>query len=99
MKSKIFTGVVLVCVFATSGFGTPLTEIQYMTNDLGSDQWEYIYTVENIGLSEGVEEFTIWFDSGLYDNLVVTTPETPREWDQIVWQVESLLEDPIMSQP
>ncbi len=65
-----------------------MTEIQYVTNDLGSGQWEYIYTVKNIGLSAGIEEFTIWFDYGLYDNLVVTTPETPPEWDQIVWQVE-----------
>ena len=93
MESKVFMGVVLVCTCATSIFGTPLTEIQYATNDLGSDRWEYIYTVENIGLSGGIEEFTIWFDYGLYDNLVVTTPETPPEWDQIVWQVEPVLED------
>ncbi len=94
MKSKIFMGAVYVCIFATSGFGALLTEIQYEVGDLGSNQWEYIYTVENIGLSTGIEEFTIWFDYGLYDNLVVTTPETPPEWGQIVWQVEPVLEDP-----
>jgi len=94
MKSVIFVGVVLGCLFATSVFGTPMTEIQYVTNDLGSDQWEYIYTVENISLAAGIEEFTVWFDFGLYDNLVVSTPETPPEWDQIVWQVEPVLEDP-----
>ncbi len=45
-------------------------------------------------MSGGIEEFTVWFDFGLYNNLVVTTPETPPEWDQIVWQVEPVLEDP-----
>ena len=94
MKSESFTGAVLVCIFAASVLGTPLTEIQYATNDLGSDRWEYSYTVENLGLSGGIEEFTIWFDFVLYDNLVVTTPGTPPEWNEIVWQVEPVLEDP-----
>ncbi len=79
MKSRVFMGVVLVCIFATSVFGTPMTEIWYEVSDIGSGQWEYLYTVENIGLSGGIEEFTIWFDYGLYDNLVVTTPETPPD--------------------
>ena len=94
MRGKIVVGAVFVCLFATSVFGDPNTEIQYSVTDLGSDRWEYIYTVENIGLSAGIEEFTVWFDFGLYDNLVVTTPETPPEWDQIVWQIEPVLEDP-----
>ena len=94
MKRKIFMGVVLVCIFATSGFGDPNTEIWYETADIGSGRWEYVYTVENIGLSAGIEEFTIWFDYGLYDHLVITTPETLLEWNQIVWQIEPVLEDP-----
>ena len=94
MKSESFMGAVLVCIFAASVFGTPLTDIQYEVSYLGSDRWEYSYTVENLGLSGGIEEFTIWFDFGLYDNLVVTTPATPPEWDEIVWDVEPVLEDP-----
>ena len=94
MKGKIVLGVIFVCLFATSVFGDPNTEIRYSVTDLGSDQWEYIYTVENIGLAGGIEEFTIWFDYGLYDNLVVTTPETPAvDWDEIIWQPEPVLED------
>lgn len=94
MRGKIVVGVVSLCLFATSVFGDPNTLIWYQTTDLGSDRWEYIYSVENIGLTAGIEEFTIWFDYGLYDNLVVTTPETPPEWDQIVWQIEPVLKDP-----
>jgi len=72
----------------------PDTEIYYSVTDLGLGQWEYIYDVHNNGLVDGIEEFTIWFDYGLYDNLAVSTPQTPPEWDQIVWQVEPVLEDP-----
>ena len=94
MKSKVFTVLILVCIFATSAFGDPNTEIRFGIVDLGTNRWEYVYTVENISLTQGIEEFTIWFDFGDYDNLTVTTPETPPEWDQIVWQIEPVLEDP-----
>ena len=70
------------------------TQIIYETTDLGSGRWEYTYDVMNISLTEGIEEFTVWFDYGLYDNLTVSTPETPSDWDQIVWQVEPALGDP-----
>jgi len=94
MENKVFIGVVLVCVLAASGFGSPLTGIQFLANDLGSNQWEYVYTVENIALSEGIEEFTIWFDYGLYDNLVVTTPAPLSDnWNEAVIQPEPVLSD------
>lgn len=93
MRSKVITGIIFGFFLATSCLGA-LTQISYTATDIGSDRWEYSYTVENIGLVGGIEEFTIWFDYGLYDNLIVTTPETPPEWDQIVWQVEPVLKDP-----
>ena len=77
--------------FALAGV---FTDIYYSVEDLGLGRWEYTYDVDNISLTAGIEEFTIWFDYGLYDNLIVTTPDTPLEWDQIVWQVEPLLEEP-----
>ena len=83
---------ILFCVnIASAGL---MTEIVYSTNDLGAGRWEYTYDVTNISLIPPIEELTIYFDYGLYDNLVVTTPETPPEWDQIVWQVEPVLNDP-----
>ena len=70
------------------------TEVAYSTNDLGGGRWEYVYDITNISLAPPIEELTIYFDFGLYDNLEVTTPETPPEWTQIVWQVEPVLNDP-----
>ena len=93
MKSRVVAAVVFVCLFAGSGLGTPDTEIWYETTDLGSGRWEYTYDVYNINLMEGIEEFTIWFKYGDYYDLVVTTPETPAGWNQIVVQPEPVLED------
>lgn len=87
----VYTVIFFITPYLLAGIDT---EIIYEITDLGSGQWEYSYEVKNLSLEEGIKEFTIWFDYGLYDNLVVTTPETPPEWDQIVWQVEPVLEDP-----
>ena len=85
MTRSVWYGAVFVFLFAASVFGTSLTEIQYVTNDLGSGQWEYIYTVENIGLSGGIEEFTIWFDYALYNNISIETAEPLNsQWDQLI---------------
>jgi hypothetical protein len=73
----------------------PDTDIYFSVTELGLGQWEYTYDVHNDGLVDGIEEFTIWFDYGLYDNLVVTTPDPPSsDWDEIVWDVEPVLGDP-----
>ncbi len=94
MRSKIFVGIIFLCLFVTSVFGEPLTEIQFIANDLGLDRWEYVYTVKNVGLTEGIDEFTVWFGVGSYDNLVIETLDPPASnWDEIVWQPEPFLGD------
>ena len=74
--------------------GEEITEIRYELADLGSDRWQYTYGVINHTLAAGIEEFTIWFDYGMYDDLVVTTSDPlSGDWDEIVWQVEPVLKD------
>ena len=95
MKRRIGAGVVFVLLFAVSAFGDPNTQIWYETSDLGAGRWQYTYDVYNISLTEEIEEFTIWFGIGSYDNLVIETLDPPaNDWDEIVWQVEPVLEDP-----
>ncbi|MCK4752034.1 MAG: hypothetical protein KAS75_01210 [Planctomycetes bacterium] len=94
MKSKVVGELVFICLFAAVGFGTPNTEIWYEIADLGSDRWEYNYAVENISLTGGIEEFTIWFEYGLYENLAIETLDPlATDWDEIVWQPEPIIED------
>lgn len=101
MRGKIVVGVVSLCLFATSVFGVPMTEIRYETTDLGSGRWEYSYTVVNLldSLIPEIEEFTIWFDYDLYSdlNIETTTLESSNppagNWHEIVWQREEVLRD------
>ncbi len=89
MKGKIILGVIFGFFFAGTAFGLPPTQIRYRAMDLGSGRWQYIYDITNHSLVEGIEEFTIWFDYGLYDNLAVETLDPPTgDWNEIVWQPE-----------
>lgn len=94
MSKSVRCALICIFLFCQISVAGILTDIYYDTQDLGGGRWEYTYTVENKDLIPPIEEFTIWFDVGLYDNLVVTTPSSPPEWDQIVWQVEPVLNDP-----
>lgn len=56
--------------------------IEFTVNNLGGNTWEYSYTVTNDGSTGGdIEELTIWFDLGLYENLSVSG--SPVDWDPI----------------
>jgi len=94
MKRQIFAGVVFVFFLTAIGSGAPKTEIRYQTSELGSGRWQYSYDVTNISLTETIEEFTIWFEFGLYENLAIETPDPPASnWSEIVLQPEPVLQD------
>jgi hypothetical protein len=94
MKKQIFAGIGFVFFLTAIGFGVPKTEIRYQTSDLGSGRWQYSYDVTNISLTAPIEEFTIWFDFGLYKNLAIQTPDPPASnWNEIVIQPEPVLQD------
>jgi len=61
------------------------SKIQYDVTNLGGSQFEYEYAITNDSLAFPIEEFTIWFDVGLYDNLVITTAELlASQWNEII---------------
>jgi hypothetical protein len=93
MKRQIFVGVVFGFLLSAVSFGAS-TQIIYKTNELGSGRWQYTYDVTNISLTVPIEEFTIWFDFGLYKNLAIQTPDPPASnWNEIVIQPEPVLQD------
>lgn len=76
----------VICLFSLPVFAGP-TLIMYEASNLGSDRWQYEYTVTNNSFTEGISEFTIWFDYDFYDNLVIETMDTSSGiWDEIVSQ-------------
>jgi hypothetical protein len=89
------TGMVIATLLMTASTALgQVVSVQYDVDQLGAVRWEYTYTVTNNTLAPGVEELTLWFDYGLFENLAVTTPSPlSGEWDEIVVQPEPLIHD------
>jgi hypothetical protein len=81
-------------LFCSNVFADSMSEINYVASNLGAGLWQYTYEVKNLGLADGIGEFTIWFDYGKYNNLQITTPNPPSSnWNQIVWQPDPVIKD------
>ena len=65
--------------------------IPYTVSSLGGNTWEYTYSVQNDTLSFPIEEFTVFFALGLFENLAVT--DSPANWDSIVIEPDADLPD------
>lgn len=57
------------------------TAISYQVTALGSNTWEYEYSVTNDTLGFNIEQFSIFFDHALYNNLQVTS--SLAAWDEL----------------
>lgn len=74
--------------------GSPMVgavTIEYTLSDNGGSNYTYDYTVTNDDISGGVEEFTIWFDYTLYENLFLES--APTDWDPLLIQPDLGLPD------
>ena len=85
-----------MCVFLLYGWASgQSTRIDYQVDQLAGNRWEYSYSVTNLNLPE-LQEFTIWFDYGKYDNLALTN-SIPTSgfgtWDLLLIQPESVIHD------
>jgi len=67
------------------------TTVTYDVSNVASNTWEYTYTVANDMLAFDIEEITIFFDVGLYENLAAQS--TPAGWDVLVIEPDVFLPD------
>jgi hypothetical protein len=58
--------------------------VTYQATALGNDAWRYDYVVKNDGSPAAIEEFTIFFELGLYADLAATA--WPADWEPLVVQ-------------
>jgi hypothetical protein len=72
----------VICLFLTSLQPVAATSISYDVSNIGSNIWEYNYTVSNDTLGFNIDEFTVYFDFGLYENL--SANPAPASWNPIV---------------
>jgi hypothetical protein len=79
---KFFVIIMLIGMMDGMAPGVHATTIEYSLTPLGSNRWEYGYTVTNNSLLTYLEAFTIWFDPMLYTNLDVTSSGAAALWNQ-----------------
>jgi outer membrane protein assembly factor BamB len=61
----------------------PATEVSFAPEDIGGGQWVYHYMLTNDTLNDPIEQFVIWFEPGLYENLsIVSDPHIGYDWYQ-----------------
>ncbi len=87
MKSRFFKLIAGLSLLLTSS-QLQATLIDYTVTDLGSNLWEYEYTVTNDSLAFDLEEFTIFFDHTLFGAL--SAPAAPAGWDPLVVQAPTI---------
>lgn len=63
------------------------TNIYYDVSNIGGSRWQYDYTVENDSLADPIQEFTIYFEWDLYENLIPIA--APAGWDPLVIQPDA----------
>ncbi len=69
------------------------TSVQYSVEQIIGNRWQYTYEVQNISFAPGIEQFTIWFDLGKFENLAVESVGISSNWIESLWQPEPLLLD------
>jgi outer membrane protein assembly factor BamB len=78
---RVFLSVAIISLILS--FAARATEVEYALEDVGGGQWVYHYTVRNTTLGEAIEQFIIWFEPGVYENLsIISDPEIGYDWYQ-----------------
>lgn len=80
-------GALLLVSSMCFGTSSSAAVITYHSSNNGGTNWSYNYTVAATGTGSAIDEFTIYFDPLLYQNLVLQT--TPISWDTIVIQPDA----------
>ena len=88
MKFTISGAILAVALFASHASATIIT---YEVTPVAGATYEYHYVVDNDSLSSDIEEFAIYFDVNLFENL--RAPAVPLDWDPLVVQPDPILPD------
>ncbi len=65
--------------------------ITFDATNVGGNTWQYDYEVANDSLGADIEEFSIFFAPGVYENLSVSG--TPVGWDSLVVEPDTEIPD------
>lgn len=80
--------IIALSVLMLSWYGSAhAAVITFASTSLGGNRWLYEYMVSASASEPAIEEFTIYFSPGRYDNLTVES--SPGGWDSIVVQPDA----------
>jgi hypothetical protein len=88
MKRKLICLMLQVFIYITPVSATIITT---ELSNVGGNSWQAEYTVDNNTLGSNIEEFIIWFDLGLYNNISIVS--APIGWDALTIQPDPMLPD------
>lgn len=77
------------CLLLSNIQTSTATTIYYDVTNVSGSTWEYNYTINNDTLGFDIDEFTIYFTLGDYENLSVSS--SPASWDSLVVEPDNFL--------
>lgn len=81
MKTSRLQQILSAVLFLGSFQSVNATTVTYDVTNITGNTWEYSYTLANDSLGVDIEEFTVFFTLGDYQNLAVSS--TPANWDPL----------------
>jgi hypothetical protein len=87
-RLKTAAAIVAMCLGTSAANATI---IEFDATHLDGATWRYDYTVTNNSLEQAIEEFSIFFSLGLYQDIVIGG--APAGWDPIAIQPDGALPD------
>lgn len=85
-RLSLCVGILVLSLFASQALASAIT---FDSTSLGGNTWNYQYFVSNDTLSSEIQEFTVFFEYGLYSNLAVSS--SPSGWDSLVTEPVEIL--------
>jgi len=86
--------IALLVLFAFGGSQAQAVVIEYELNHVGSNTYQYDYSIVNDDVVAGVEGFSVYFDYGVTSNLSILS--SPDGWDSYIFPEDDFfVEGPI----
>lgn len=91
ISNKLKINFMLLFLLSSVPVLTQAATVFFQTGNVTGNTWETRYTVVNDTPGFELEEFSVFFDLDLYENIVATA--TPTGWDSLVIQPDPFLPD------
>ena len=87
---RLYRALALLAVLCVAG-DAGATTIRYSVTQVAGNTFEYAYRVENDSLAVAIEEFAVFFDVNLFENL--SAPTSAAGWDPLLIEPDPILAD------